>query len=1067
MPSDPPRLSQPGLPLKLGHAAGLKPAPPSGNKRRVDNSRDAEQELPRSPVEELNRQKMLAALEEARRQEFALQEIARQEEYARQELSRQQEIVRREEARKAARVKKFQHAWHILNNLERHDKQTVALELSRARMAARQEYLEQWTKDHLRELVAPIMRRLNQVATRLSAVDNGLTQLLGGMQEFRHNLLQRAQSTARQFEFIKNAGSVDPILRETGYKMNDVATIVLPMSTLRSIALDLKQRGLWNTDAAIPTDTTIPDFFRGSKTPRVRRAMIGILWVRHELIQNAAVIAQELHLLRKVRTTYLLNSGVPEVFDFNARHTRLYMLSVEIVNNSTRINTHYHHLRLMISQASPFSRRTNLVHHPRHQFLPLKAQVVSQDAHQLFKDTFSAPMATGMRTNLALQEAQLSNFRPVTIFISRMSTIAELAHELSSSGLLDQSSPASQALATLANELFAARRELYNLLDLAMLWRGTADMYLGILHRPREKSHLMLFADPPPDASALPRPSGKCPPAALGYSPPWQRNAQLYSKPESSIPVHFVTAPEAAYLVLQRFARCKVLGVDTITMAGAKGIPTGSSPVEYLIVSSDREVAIFALGLMNPAVVLHSRCFRQTLGNPAILKVGVNIGFQKNILAEHFGIELIETHGINKSYDRMHRRGDLNDPSFAILSFMAAQSFGSALPHLDVARAIRELGTKDPCIFFTHLASRAYAALQMYHLSCAEMLSSDPSAVTQTSPPSAEFGPVDFHMLGQEKSSRDRVLLARSPPLRHSGAAYVAQLAHAMARKAFETNPNFHELKRMPRRKRPALVEDVISSLQAYFLFTSFRQDLRTLNSFGIRHPASTILRIAEKAELPLHREDRITLDMLRRREPVGPLPTESALQSESEPQPEDQAVVLTDGKLVTATYPAPRSSTSRLRIRATEIGKVGSRAARKTPQATPRKSKELLSPADQPSVSPGATTSTPVSKEPATAAEHEHEHNPRFDKVETFYRSLNSTTPAPSDQGTLVIDGASSGIGDVVTQRESRDADIDVPKDPKQRSETLTGSGGSNTPTLNESRSARPARRSRGWWAG
>lgn len=676
----------------------VRPAPPSGNKRRADNVRDAEQALPRSPAEELNRQKTLALLEEVR-------QIVKQEKLARQKLAREHELVRKEEARKVARAKKLQHAWQVLDSLEHHDMETIHMELLRARRAARQEYLEQWTTNHVRDLVGPIMRRLNKVATKISAVDSDLTQLLGGMQEFRHNLLPRAQSTARQFEFIKNAGSVDPILRETGYKMSDIATVLLPVSTLQHIARDLKRRELWKTDVTIPTDNTIPDFFKGAKTLRVRRAMVGILWLRHDLIEGAAVIAQELHLLRKIRTSYLLNSGVPEVFNFNARQTRFYLLSIELVNNTARILAHYHHLRLMISQSSPFSQRAKSVHHPRHQFLPLKLQVVSQEAHHLFKAKFPAPMASGMRVDLALQEAQLSNFRPVTLFISRLSIIAELVDDVRRSGQLGLSSATVQALATLADELFAARRELYNLLDLAMLWRGTADMLLGIIHRPSQKSPLMLFIDPPASITALPRPSGKCPMAPTEYTPPWQKQGQLYPHPDSGIPIHFVTSPETAPIILRRLSRCQVLGIDTVTMAGSKGIPTGSSPVEYLVIASDREVAIFALGLMNPATVMLSRPFRSTLGNPAILKVGVNVGFQRNVLEEHFGIELVEDFALNTNYERLHRRGSLDDPNFAILSSIVTQSFGSALPHLDLTRAIREVGTKDPCAFFTRKLS--------------------------------------------------------------------------------------------------------------------------------------------------------------------------------------------------------------------------------------------------------------------------------------------------------------------------------------------------------------------------
>ncbi|EXJ81162.1 hypothetical protein A1O3_07452 [Capronia epimyces CBS 606.96] len=936
------------------------------------------------------------------------------------EEARKQELARKEEARKEARARKLKQAWKILDQLEYQDKEAIATELLRSQMAARQEYLEKWTENHVRESIAPIMRRMDQVATKLSAMDNELTQLLGGIEEFRHSLLRRAQSTARQFEFIKNSGSVDPILREAGYKMRDVASVLLPLSTLQSIALDLARQGLWNTNVANPAGRDIPDFFKGTKTFRVRRAMIGILWVRHNLIEDAAVIEQQLHLLRKIRTSYLLNSGVPEVFDFDARHTRFYMLTTEMVSNSSRITAHYHHLQMMTFSFSPFRNRADSIHHAKHQFLPHKVQVVSQDIHHLFKTNFSAPMASGMRTNLALQEAQLSNFRSVTIFINRLLIIAELVAEVGDSSFLGLSSATSEALAVSADALFAARRELFNLRDLAMLWRGTSDMYLGIIHRPRQKSALMLFVDPPASASALPRPSGKFLPTVTEYIPPWQRNAHLYPHPDSAIPVHFITDPDKAAVILHRFSRCEVLGIDTITMAGTKGIHTGSSPVEYLILARQREVAIFALGVMNPAAVMHSRCFRHTLGNPAILKVGVNPDFQRHMLEDHFGIELLEFHALDEPPERLHDRGSLDDPNFGIISSMVAQSFGTPLPHLDLTRAIREVGTKDPGGFFTHLASRAYAALQLYHLACGKLQLDNPTAVAQQSHPFAAFGPVQLHAHGEKKSHRDQRFLGRSPPLRHPNGSYLVDLAHTMARKTFESNRCFHELKRMSRRMRPAVVEDVLSSLRAYFLFTSFSQNLRTLEGWGVRHPASTIHAIAEKAQLPLHQEDRITLDMVRRRESVSSTP-EWMLPPSIKPQPETKPAVLTERKSVKARHAVSSRVDSRMPNRTTEPGTVASRRTRKS--LTSRKPKKHISPAV------GTPSGRSASKVRATA-----EQNSELDKIETFYRSLNSTTATSKAER---VSGDVTGKAD---QRENRNTSTDVATESNYRPPTRSG---------------------------
>ncbi|KAL2443822.1 hypothetical protein ABEF95_013407 [Exophiala dermatitidis] len=970
-------------------------------------------------------------------QQMPPQDMSKAEKLARRQLWRRHELARREETRALARAKKLQQAWHILDNLEYLDKETIAIELSQARQAAKQEVLERWTTNHVRELAAPILRRLNKVATRLSAVENSLTRLLGGMQEFRRNLLPRAKSTARQFEFIKNAGSVDPVLRETGYKMTDAAGILLPVSTLHAIALDLRERGLWKSHVDIAGAASIPNFFRGPKSPRVQRAMT--------------------------------------------------------VNNASRIAAHYHNLRLMVSLSTPFARRhdSDSVHHPKHQFLPLKLQTAAQDGHQIFKDDFRTPMAIGMKTNIALQEAQLSNFRPVTIFISRMSETAELVDLVRTSTFLGLSTTTAKALQTLADELFAARRELYNLLDIAMLWRGTANMYLGIVHRPRKKGDLMLFVNPQTPSSDLPRPSVECLPAVTAHIPPWQIEAELYPSPDAAIPIHFVTTPENIPSVLERFSNCRVLGMDTVLSVDSKRLPTGSSPVEYLVLASNDEVAIFPLGVMNPATLLLTRPFRQTLGNPAILKVGVNVRLQREMLEGHFGIELVECHALDAMTEQRHAHENLDDPNFAIISSIVASSFGSPLPELDITSAISNVGIKDPVTFLTHLASRAYAVLQLYHLACAKMPMNNHSAAGERSIGlSAAFGPVTIHKSLEHKGSRERLLLARSPPLTYSRVKYMAKLAHAMARKTFDTKPCFNELKRTSRRVRPSLVSDVLSSLRAYFLFTAFSQNPGKIKSFfGVQQPASTILQIADKAQLPLHDGDRLTLDIFKRREPVSPPPEWAALllplpskpHTEAMPNPVLPTTTKTLYEGQTAQRNLSRESPSVVQKQGAEgPGKVDKRTTLRRLTTGPPESTSKIS------ISRSASPYT-------DGCEKEHlqssaelasraglaERNAQNDKVETFYRSLTSTTPSRQTDGNterrVTPDGRNRKARGAATRPEAAVSD-----DAKETLTAVDGAGTSrpDTTVAPTTRSklarnkkkppgAKDGRHGKGWWAG
>lgn len=323
--------------------------------------------------------------------------------------------------------------------------------------------------------------------------------------------------------------------------------------------------------------------------------------------------------------------------------------------------------------------------------------------------------------------------------------------------------------------------------------------------------------------------------------------------------------------------------------------------------------------------------------------------------------------------------------------------------------------------------------------------------------PAAAFGPVEIRSLGKVRSSRDRLLVARSPPLKQSRAAYLLDLAYAMARRTFETSPCFNELKRVSRRKRPAFVEDVLSSLQAYFLFTSFGQHLNSLANFGIRHPASTILRIAEKAQLSLHREDRIYLDMVKRREPVGPSPG-LLLQASSTTQSETELVVPTDSGSSEATGAVPKTADRISQDRVAEIIKL----VKKSP--APPKDKELLYTTKESTLSYPAHSAHSASKETLTT-----ERNLEYDKVGTFYRSLTSanTTSTEKDDEEAQADSALGDLPHAADQPEVHDVQVNISRDSKSRSERRNAAGRSGTSVTRSRKAAQDDRRTKGWWAG
>lgn len=808
-----------------------KPLPPSGNKRRVGNVQDDTLSLPRSPVQEIERRTVVEL----------------------QELTKKRELALREAARQAARARKFQRACHLSQSLERIDQDTIAAQLVATRRRAKRRYLELWTKKHVLALTAPVVLGLDRLASRTLAVDRQIKQLRSDIQEFKASLLRRAESAEWELEFVKKPGSIDYLLRESGNSNRESVVDALSDATLAAITHDLLERGLW-TPYNKPSSASVLDFSpRGASSVRVRRAMLGILWVRAEIDETTEMISKSLHLLRRIRMTRLLYSTLPEVFHFYVRELPFYIHIHEINNSAQEVSTLLRHLRTMINLSSTYTGRSpTRYNHPRLKYIYRQAAHVTSSIQSEWRDGVAPLQALGMKSDLALQDAQLSNFRPFSVFISRYRSLLTLTQDLMRyCGRSQYGRTRFAALIAWQKELKADRRDLWKAWTLALLWRTTADMYYGTIRSPRSSSAFMTSVDSVPAALDVPRPvQGDGVSVAAPQIPPWLRPANLYPQ-EGSIPIHFVTTAEHAYIVSQRLSGYKVLGMDIVTSPASKLVAgSGVSLIDFLILASGHEVAIFQLGAMSLSRLADCQAFQQTLANPSILKVGVNADFQRSMLATQFGFHLDGCCELETRETKPRPYKDMKDPNRAVLSALASKSLGGGLPELNILRARQEIGTKDPSLFFIGLASRGYAALQLHHIA---------SSAETSPPPTSSFGPVLVYHTASLGSSHYQLL---GPSRPRSRAAYMQSLAYAMARKVLEDHSFFHVLKRVSRRQRPILMRETLKSLEAYCLFTSFNEKLETIRSIlRIPNPAATILQLVDKAHLPLLERDRELLE--------------------------------------------------------------------------------------------------------------------------------------------------------------------------------------------------------------
>ncbi|KAK4945573.1 hypothetical protein LTR10_015192 [Elasticomyces elasticus] len=707
---------------------------------------------------------------------------------------------------------------------------------------------------HVERLMTPLDRQMEQYVANIARVEYEFVQLRADVQAGREARREALRLFHRSV-FLQANDALDSLRRtkEVGDKLRSTAQ---PLQSVREdfsneslmpLMGDLKRAGLWAKPPGSFRDQDVSPRGATPKSRNVRRALAGVLFVRDYLNDNAHNITIDLHLLRRLRRARALCLQ-PDVSHFRFREDRLYHTMYLLGSNMESIIISWQRLRAWVKTSSNDRLNPFYTHDQFHDLFSRMWRTVSvmRDEHH---DHLSNITALGIKSDSALQQAQLLECQPLMVWPTMLHNLFENLQEV-----IDGRHKHDHTKRNLEGWLKKSkdfRRELWDAVDVAITWRGSANLCFGIVNRPRQQSSLTMTTTMTP---VLPRPPLDILPEKHTRLP-WQVSEDLYPE-EGGTPVHFCTQTNyGSLLVLQRFSGCKVVGLDLVVKPKS-GILLGSwtAPFDYLVLASDRGVAIFDLGAMRKTSLLGDT-LQSILSNPAILKVGVNMEHQRKLLEEYCGNDLT---GYYDMTPKTNDSSDEHDPNGSIpttISSVVARKFGTLLPEIDLSLAGLNLRSQkhplfsNPPQFFTSLASRGYAALQLYHSACLATGGTDLPGIVAPKASLAAFGPVFLHILNEglpsdEIKRADRGLQSRA----------LQSISLAMVQHVFRE----HNEKLWPS-------QTMLRNMQAYYLFTSFSEDLRTIRScLQVGNPAAVIHTLAEQYNLPLRAEDRERLKAAR-----------------------------------------------------------------------------------------------------------------------------------------------------------------------------------------------------------
>ena len=433
----------------------------------------------------------------------------------------------------------------------------------------------------------------------------------------------------------------------------------------------------------IPRGPSSPFVTRVRNSSRLRMAVLRILWLSDEVGRASTEIAAQLHRHRMLKRSLLQVSRFPEIFGHIRLNLPFEILSYELRDGMLSINDDYYLLTRMTSQwlhsrSSPHRESTEkrlLYHLRRSQLLTRSLEADMENLSQI--------------STSALQEHLFAISHPFTSQVSSSGATLGVLYDWLGNMLKDRRKQAMQAtVEKFAKSLRGTSREINSLMDQFWLWSGVSKLSAAIckehdawhgrtkrvLSSPRATSASKLIV--PPHAADSP------------YIAPWQISNDLYPL-GPAIPIHYVTSGAGIYSTVPPFLGCKVLGLDCISIVNTEQ----DEVVEFLILASEAEVAILHLGNMVQGLAAGQRLISEVLGSRNILKVGVDIEAQRQMLDIGLTlplentVELVEnttSRSIDLSKNIQDRRG-------RTISALSGQALGVPLPVLDLPFALQRL----------------------------------------------------------------------------------------------------------------------------------------------------------------------------------------------------------------------------------------------------------------------------------------------------------------------------------------------------------------------------------------
>ncbi|KAK5052058.1 hypothetical protein LTR84_002862 [Exophiala bonariae] len=722
--------------------------------------------------------------------------------------------------------------------------------------------------------------RLQNINSSVEAVQGDLRLWRKEMTKDRQNILSVANDLeAKYTDFRGSTSQKGRIFSQDACANFNQLIEMTGLSGISQINKELFGHGISTSQSKALFKQPLASTHSHTPEGRVRRVLLDLIFWSLNAQRVLDDIGVSLHLYRRLRTEGLLCRAFPELFAQDYAKAVMYPTFQSIASINMAARMYFRSSQRLFPYL--LSSRMKLYNAFPSVYLPLQLVFDTKMIRKEFETLQGSLSIYHPAGDLPLQHAQIHDFRPFYDMLLDLDQISEDLSQLEEFEYdIEYLFPANTGRLNHAKWhaiLVGCYRETHTALGLARLWRGIANMTLGIANRPAARHRAPLEEESYRRSSqsldvrsiqlklqSSSREQGTTAPTWLTLPP------SLYTQ-QAQVPIHYLTTRGSAGFVLEQFAGSSVLGVDLVMKPPPKtGLNAMKSRVNFLLIASERAVGIFDMDCLNfmASHLLEASIFQGVLGNQAIMKVGVHTELLRRVLADDHSIEMINA--VDLASEQLSSIASIDeDPTIQTLSSLTWETFGQSLPYLLISDTIlKQAGKRDPSLYFGHLASRPYAALQLFKST--QGLGDNETLAVKAA---ASLGPVVVHSLPGDRVRRSGLITKPSPSLTSPLSVYISELVEGESVHILRRNSHLSI-----RREIYGLGKWGYPILAAYIRLTTFSRpiedvytylwptlrpevettkDLRgyTLGFAGQNHRivcASILLTFANQAKLPL-----------------------------------------------------------------------------------------------------------------------------------------------------------------------------------------------------------------------